>query len=169
MKKLFILVALSGLLFSCGGPATEQTDNTGEQEAVQQDENKAYYGATIKGENIISGEEMIKMLEDKDSVYVTLKGTIVSNCQVSGCWMDLDLGTDDQLAKVTFKDYEFVIPIDSKGKTATVEGIAKREIIPVDLLQHYAEDEGKSAEEIAAITEDEVSITFEAVGVIIED
>ena len=83
--------------------------------------------------------------------------------------MDLDLGTDDQLAKVTFKDYEFVIPIDSKGKTATVEGIAKREIIPVDLLQHYAEDEGKSAEEIAAITEDEVSITFEAVGVIIED
>ncbi|MCB2221718.1 MAG: DUF4920 domain-containing protein [Bacteroidetes bacterium] len=169
MRKLIALFALAGLFFSCNGPETNQSEATDTKEAsIEQEENKAYYGAVIKGENIVSGEDMMKMLEENDSVYVTLKGTIVSNCQVSGCWMDLDLGSDE-LAKVTFKDYDFVIPLDSKGKTATVEGVAKREIIPVDLLRHYAEDEGKSAEEIAAITEDEIAYTFEAVGVIIED
>jgi hypothetical protein len=169
MRKLIALLTLAGLFFGCNGPQTDQSEATdAHEDSIKQDENKTYYGAVIKGENIISGVEMMNMLEENDSVYVTLKGTIVSNCQVSGCWMDLDLGSDE-LAKVTFKDYEFVIPLDSKGKTATVEGIAKREIIPVDLLRHYAEDEGKSAEEIAGITEDEIAYTFEAVGVIIED
>jgi hypothetical protein len=71
--------------------------------------------------------------------------------------------------KVTFKDYAFFIPLDSKGKTATIEGYAKKELIPVDLLKHYAEDENKSQEEIDAITEPELTYTFEAAGVIIED
>lgn len=168
MKKLLAIIALLGILSACNNTTTQNSE-TSDQENIEQEENKAYYGAAIKGDNIISGEEMIKMLEENDSVYVTLKGSILSNCQVSGCWMDLDLGIDEQIAKVTFKDYEFFIPLDSKGKTATIEGIAKLEIIPVDLLQHYAEDEGKSAEEIAAITEDEISYTFEAVGVIIEE
>ncbi len=81
-----------------------------------------------------------------------MKSKIVSNCQKSGCWMDLDVG-NDEVIKVTFKDYAFFIPLDSEGKTALVEGFAKRELIPVDILQHYAEDEGKSKEEIDAITE----------------
>jgi hypothetical protein len=37
----------------------------------------------------------------------------------------------------------------------------------VETLRHYAEDEGKSKEEIAAITEPVTEYTFEAVGVII--
>ena len=82
--------------------------------------------------------------------------------------MDLDLG-NDEVIKVSFKDYAFVIPIDSQGKTATVEGFAKKELISVELLQHYAEDAGKTPEEIAAITEEEYIYTFEAKGVVIEE
>jgi hypothetical protein len=108
------------------------------------------------------------MLNEKDSVWVTLKSTIVSNCQTSGCWMDLDVG-NQEVVKVTFKDYGFFIPLDSKGKTATIEGFAKKEIIPVDMLKHYAEDDGKSQEEIDAITEPQMAYTFEAIGVIIEE
>jgi hypothetical protein len=162
-RNLVILISLT-FFIACNNQTTENklADDQSETQAA------GYYGEKITGENPISGDQLVSMLADKDSVYVTMKATIVSNCQKSGCWMDLDLGSDE-LAKVTFKDYAFVIPLDSKGKTATVEGVAKREIIPVDLLKHYAEDEGKSQEEIDAITQDEIAYTFEAVGVIIED
>jgi hypothetical protein len=158
---LFGLIGLI-LLFSCNPTTNKQTG------AEQQSAERGIYGAKITGENAISGAELLTQMKEKDSVWVTMKSKIVSNCQKSGCWMDLDLGNDDVI-KVSFKDYEFVIPIESQGKTATVEGFAKKELISVELLQHYAEDAGKTAEEIAAITEEEYIYTFEAIGVIIED
>jgi hypothetical protein len=82
--------------------------------------------------------------------------------------MDLDLGSD-KVMKVFFKDYEFFIPLDSKGKTATIEGYGSREFVDVEMLKHYAEDDGKSQEEIDAITEPETIYMFDAIGVIIED
>jgi len=61
--------------------------------------------------------------------------------------MNLDVGNEDVI-KVTFKDYAFFIPLDSEGKTATVEGFAKKELIPVDMLKHYAEDENDEYKEV---------------------
>ena len=165
-KNIIILISLS-FLFACNYTSTNEQTETTESVEISSD-TAGLYGEKISTENPISGDELLTMLETNDSVWVTMKSTIVSNCQHSGCWMDLDLGTD-QVVKVTFKDYAFFIPLDSKGKTATVEGFAKKELIPVDMLQHYAEDDGKSAEEIAAITEPEMAYTFEAIGVIIEE
>jgi hypothetical protein len=158
---LFGLIGLV-LLFSCNPTANKQTG------AEQQSPEQGIYGAKITGENAISGAELLTQMKEKDSVWVTMKSKIVSNCQKSGCWMDLEMGKDEVI-KVSFKDYEFVIPVDSQGKTATVEGFAKKELISVELLQHYAEDAGKTPEEIAAITEEEYIYTFEAIGVIITD
>ena len=162
MRKLLCVLIPAFMLFSCnpaGNKPAEENQATSE---------RGRYGEKINGENAISGSQLLAMMHDKDSVWVTMKSKIVSNCQKSGCWMDLDLG-NDQVIKVSFKDYAFVIPTDSKGKTATVEGSAKKELISVELLKHYAEDAGKSKEEIDAITEVEYIYTFEAIGVIIED
>jgi hypothetical protein len=126
------------------------------------------YGAKISGDKAITGEQLMAMLKDKDSVWVTMTSKIVANCQKSGCWMDLDIGNGKAI-KVTFKDYAFVIPTDSKGKTATVEGYARKEYISVELRKHYAEDAGKPKDEIDAITEPETTFMFDAVGVIIKD
>ncbi len=150
------------VLFSCNPPGNKQTGTE------QQGSEQGYYGEKISGDKAISGAELLTLMQEKDSVWVTMKSKIVSNCQKSGCWMDLDLG-NDEVIKVSFKDYAFVIPIDSQGKTATVEGFAKKELISVELLQHYAEDAGKTPEEIAAITEEEYIYTFEAKGVVIEE
>ncbi|MCB0806427.1 MAG: DUF4920 domain-containing protein [Bacteroidales bacterium] len=166
MKKQLLFLVVLGLLFSCNQTTTNQTDD---KTATKEENSEVnHYGDNINVENPVSAEKMMAMLEENDSVSVTYKSTILSNCKRSGCWMDLDMG-NGEIMKVTFKDYAFVIPLESEGKTATVEGVAKREIIPVDLLKHYAEDEGASEEEIAAITEDEIAYTFEAKGVIIED
>ncbi len=163
LKKLtFLLIPVFLIACNSGVKTTENTEST------EQQTEEGIFGEKISGENPIAGKDLVAMLEESDSVWVTMKSTIVTNCQNSGCWMDLDLGSDD-VVKVTFKDYAFFVPLDSKGKTATVEGFAKREIIPVDILKHYAEDDGKSQEEIDTIIEPELSYTFEAIGVIIEE
>ena len=163
MKQLIVYLGL-GLLVACNSGVKTQQEVQDENSLEQE----GHYGESINTENAISGPELLAMLDEQDSVWVTMQATIVSNCQTSGCWMDLDLGTDEVI-KVTFKDYAFVIPIDSKGKTATIEGYAARTIVPVDLLKHYAEDEGKSQEEIDAITVPDTTFMFEAIGVVIED
>lgn len=163
MYKITILFAALIIITACNSPVSQSEATENEKQTEE-----GVYGEIITDNNPISGKDLAQLLQEKDSVWVTMKSTIVSNCQASGCWMDLDLG-NEEVIKVTFKDYAFFIPLDSKGKTAIVEGFAKKELIPVDLLKHYAEDEGKSQEEIDAITEPELSYTFEAAGVIIEE
>ena len=49
-----------------------------------------------------------------------------------------------------------------------MEGKAYREVTSVDELKHYAEDEGKTPEEIAAIVEPVEELKFMASGVILK-
>lgn len=83
--------------------------------------------------------------------------------------MTLDMGNDQQM-RVRFKDYGFFVPKEgAEGKTAVVEGFAFVDTLSVDHLRHLAEDAGQTAEEIAAINEPEISINFEAHGVVIKE
>jgi len=59
------------------------------------------------------------------------------------------------------------MPLDLAGSNVIVDGIAYKEVTGVDELRHYAEDEGKSPEEIAKITEPVEELKFMADGVII--
>ncbi len=126
-----------------------------------------YFGEKITPENAMTSSEFLKAIKSKDSLDVKLEAKIDAVCQKKGCWMDLDLGNGTTM-KVRFKDYEFFVPKDADGKMAVVEGKAKLETIDVSTLKHYAEDAGKSEEEIAAITESETAYSFEAFGVIIK-
>lgn len=81
--------------------------------------------------------------------------------------MTMNIGNDKTM-QVKFKDYAFFVPKDASGKTVFIEGVAFTDTTSVQELQHYAEDGGKSKEEIAKITEPEISVSFEAHGVIIK-
>ena len=63
----------------------------------------------------------------------------------------------------------FFMPKDIAGRKVVMEGKAYREITTVEELRHFAEDEGKSAEEIAAITEPLEELKFMATGVVLLD
>jgi hypothetical protein len=82
--------------------------------------------------------------------------------------MDVDMG-NGEIVHVTFKDDGFLLPKNAAGKKAVIEGVAAYEEIPVNMLKHLAEDEGKSQEEIDAITEPKMEYTFVAKGVILEE
>jgi hypothetical protein len=128
---------------------------------------EVYGDSSMTADDAIEVGDLLAYMEGKDSVNVKLRGVINACCQKKGCWMDMDL-TEEQSMTVRFKDYGFFVPMNSAGRTAVIEGVANVDTQGVDWLRHKAEDAGQSEEEIAAITEPIVSVTFLADGVILE-
>lgn len=128
--------------------------------------------ATSYGQNIAAvdaakpAEQVPLMLQNRDSVYLTLKGTALSSCTKKGCWMTVDIGEGAQM-RVTFKDYGFFVPKDLNGEQVVLEGSLQKKVSSVEEQRHYAEDAGKSAREVEAIQQADTSYAFEAVGVLI--
>jgi len=74
---------------------------------------------------------------------------------------------DDEMF-VRFQDYAFFVPRNAAGHNVVMHGTAQLQTTSVEELRHYAQDAGKSPEEIAAITEPETRVTFFADSVYIE-
>lgn len=130
-----------------------------------------YYGEKITADNAISYDELLLKLETQDSIdNVKVMGSVDAVCQAKGCWMNVVSASDKSKESmfVKFKDYGFFMPLDASGSTAIMEGKAYKEETSVEELRHYAEDEGKSEEEIAAITEPITELKFMAHGVILK-
>ena len=136
--------------------------------AVRPTSSTGNFGEEITADNAVAATELPALLEGKETVTVKLAGDVESVCQMTGCWMDIDIGNDETV-HVTFKDDGFLMPMDAAGKRAVIEGVATYEEISVDMLKHLAEDEGKSQEEIDAITEPRMEYTLVAKGVILEE
>ncbi|AYA36476.1 DUF4920 domain-containing protein [Hymenobacter oligotrophus] len=126
------------------------------------------YGAATTAEGAQPIAALPTVLGTRDSVQVKLVGQISEVCQKKGCWMKMQTADGKQM-QVRFKNYGFFVPADLKGKTVVVDGWARREVMPVAKLQHYAQDAGKSAKEVAAITKDEQQINFVATGVLVKE
>ncbi|RMG78439.1 MAG: DUF4920 domain-containing protein [Bacteroidetes bacterium] len=128
----------------------------------------AYFGEKITPDGAVTWDELLKQLEGQEKLTTKVTGTVTSVCQVKGCWMVISSETPGQPDLfVKFKDYGFFMPKNISGRKVIMEGEAYTEVTPVDELRHYAEDEGKSPEEIAAITEPETQYKFMASGVIL--
>ena len=134
--------------------------------AVAQD-NVSYHGRKIMDKGAIPATQLASKMDGKDKMPAKVEGTVESVCKVKGCWMKVKTG-DGQTMRVTFKDYGFFVPKDIVGKTVVVQGTAETTVTPVDELRHYAEDAGKSKEDIAKITEPEKALSFVADGVIVK-
>jgi len=156
---LYIILGLALTVSACKGPQKTTSTPMGEN-----------IGATIEKPSPISFAQLIDKMDSQDTVKTHLKAKVEGVCQVKGCWMNL-VPTDGTAVEesifVKFKDYAFFMPLDLAGSNVIVDGIAYREVTSVDELRHYAEDEGKSAEEIAKITEPAEELKFMADGVII--
>lgn len=157
MKKIFFLLfALAGLSFSLHA----QTDIPAAKPGVQ-------YGKKITKDHAISVEELTTKLESDSTYQGKITGEVTQVCLSKGCFIRLKREGSDEDILVRFKDYEFFMPEDIVGRTIVLEGEAAIKETTVAWLKHYAEDEGKSAEEIAKITEPSVDINIIADGVLI--
>ncbi len=171
MKKLHFALIGASILMACSQPQksgdeiNDPSADTLITEKVDSNETNIF-GETISPEGAMTVADMQAALVGKDSVEMKVKAVVTDVCAKKGCWMKLAVNDSTDM-RITFKDYGFFVPKDISGKEVIMEGVAKREVTSVADLKHFAEDGGKTPEEIAKITEPEEAITFEAVGVII--
>ncbi len=165
MKNLVIILVLSLSMVSC---------NTNKKhKEVTQATHLGYnsFGDVISDTDYLSSQEALdsyKLLKSTDTINLKFSSSILDVCSKKGCWMTLPSGANDENIMVRFKDYGFFVPLDASGKEVIVEGKAFVNKVSVADLKHYAEDAGKSMEEIAEITEPKIEFAFEANGVLIK-
>ena len=95
-----------------------------------------------------------------------ITGKVIEVCQEKGCWMKVQKQNGETLM-VKFKDYGFFMPKDIVGKEVVLEGEATVKEVSVKQQKHYAEDAGKTKEEIAKIKTPKKELQFIASGVLV--
>ncbi len=126
------------------------------------------YGESFDEVGIINYKAEKKSLLEDSNNSVKLKGDIISTCPMKGCWMKMAIDQDTIL--VRFKNYGFFVPKSGVvGNSAVINGNLSVDTLSVAQLRHYAEDAGKSLIEINKIIEPELTISFIADGVIINE
>ena len=166
MKKIILFIALCLAFIACKNE-TKTTENKVEE--VKEDITYASFGMEINDADALSSERMMthyKTMKEGDTINSKMRGKINKVCSAKGCWMTLDMDGENEVM-VKFKDYGFFMPLNAEGEVV-VNGKAFVKEVSVEELRHYAEDDGKSAEEIAAITEPKCTYSFEADGVLLK-
>jgi hypothetical protein len=159
LRSFFISLVL--ILTSCKYSIT--TDNS--------DISYASFGDSITAENAISKENLLdqyQTMKEGDTIKIKFSSKINDVCQKKGCWMNVDLGKNEQ-AFIKFKDYGFFMPLNAKGEEVIVNGKAFLAIESVDEQKHYAKDAGKSQAAIDSITTPIKTYSFLADGVLIKN
>ncbi len=123
------------------------------------------FGAKTNVAGAVNIDDLSKKVTDKQETNVKVKGKVVEVCTQMGCWLKME--TADGKIMVKMKDHSFFVPVDLNGKEIVVDGTAKMTVTPVSELKHYAEDAGKSKEEVAAIKEPKTEIVIDAKGVLV--
>ncbi|PTX44136.1 uncharacterized protein DUF4920 [Christiangramia gaetbulicola] len=169
MKRYFIIAVCALGFVACKQNENEKKPELALADFTQQDYKS--FGQEITPANSLSAKEMTAKyvsLQAGDTIPAKFSATINSVCKMKGCWMTLDLPGTDEDPMVKFKDYGFFVPKDIEGKEVIVEGIAFIEETSVEDQKHFAEDAGKTKEEIEAISEPSRSPGFLAHGVLIK-
>jgi hypothetical protein len=155
---LFSFIAILVVLSSCGTSNNKEVTKKA----------PSTFGEDFAVKNVMAYDDLIKKLETTKEMEVQVEGLVQGVCQAKGCWMNIvspKSTADSKKLFVKFHEYGFFMPLDLAGKTVVMKGKAFREETSVDELRHYAEDAGKSKEEISKIVESKVELKFMATGV----
>lgn len=155
MKQLFLLIAFAAtsLVLTAQPPAGPA--NPGDS-----------YGEKISADGAISLKDLDKKLKKSETVNAKIKGKVVEVCSKKGCWLTMEM-PDKSKMTVKFKDYAFFVPADISGKTVVLNGEARRKIVSVNELKHFAQDAKKPQSEIDAIIKPEKQLSYTASGVLV--
>jgi hypothetical protein len=160
MKKLFIILSATLLTVSFANAQTGKTCDPAKEanyKSLSNPNSTGGYGAVITKDKALAVSDVEKQMKAKNVTEmknVKVTGKVNSVCKMKGCWMEIADGKGGN-TRVRFK-------------TVYAQGVARFDTTSVAMLKHYAEDAGKSKKEIAAITQPEVSLTFEAEGVLFD-
>lgn len=128
----------------------------------------ATFGKVTTAENAVSMEQYVQLLESKGDgkpLEGKIIGIVKEVCQKEGCWIKVESPNGNLMVKM--KDHKFAVPVVLNGKKVVIDGVGTLTTTSVKQLKHYAEDAGKSKEEIAKITEPKREIVIQAFGILV--
>lgn len=128
----------------------------------------AVFGQATTADNAILVDQLYTIMDskkEKKEMTVKLKGVVTEVCGKEGCWIRVKSPNGSMMVKM--KDHQFLVPLVLNGKTIVINGIADEKLTTVEQLRHFAEDAGKSKEEIAKITEAKKEIVVQAKGILV--
>lgn len=167
MRNLLSVLFLALIFSACNNEIHQKVD----------DSKVNVYGNDFDDSKSLSVSETIQNLQDSVGIIdfeldeeTTVKafetqvsGSVIDVCKKAGCWMTI---SDDKGQEIFVKtNHEFFMPLDIVNKKVVVAGKAYFTTVSVAELRHYAEDEGKSLEEIEKITTPETTYEILATGV----
>lgn len=123
------------------------------------------FGEKTTAEGAITANELVAKLTGTEPAEVKVTGKVTEVCKMEGCWLRMETANGTMLIKM--KDHAFLVPLSMNGKTIVADGVATLKETSVEMLRHYAEDGGKTKEEIEAIKEPKREITMQARGILV--
>ncbi len=123
------------------------------------------FGEKINAVGAVDVNDISEKINVAKETEVKVKGKVVEVCAQMGCWFKMETSNGKVIVKM--KEHAFFVPVDLNGKEIVVDGTAKMTLTPVSELKHYAEDAGKTKEEIASIKEPKKEIVVNAKGVLV--
>ena len=122
------------------------------------------FGNKVAEEGSVSADLLADSLKvPGQSRELKVTGKVIEVCKAEGCWVRMETKSGSMLVKM--KDHAFLVPVALEGKKIVADGVATFKETSVAQLRHFAEDAGKTKEEIAKITEPKKEIVFQAVGI----
>lgn len=124
-------------------PAEEATPVVGT--CGDSEEKPERFGAKLVANDreLTSLTEIAKAPEAFTRKDLLITGVVRANCTTRGCWMEVRPAEDraGQPITVRFKDYEFFIPLNSRGAKVTLDGrVEVKTLSPADVK--HLEEEG---------------------------
>lgn len=176
MKYISMFLLAAGLMLACqsntsqgGAEGEDAPAMTFPKDSVATDGSASFHGFRIEEGGAIPVVQLKDHVMQNGPAELKIEGDVEAVCQAKGCWMTMKLDEEETM-RVTFKDYGFFVPKDASGKKSVLEGRVFTDTVSVEERRHYAVDGGMSEEEAAqTITEPEISLAFEATGVIIKN
>ena len=161
--KTYLTLILAAIFVTSCGDSKEMTGNTELPKL-----GKSYGSVEVSPEKSVGVDKVVEVNEKMmDETEFTFEGEIVEVCSKAGCWVNVDAGNGETFM-VRFKDHFTIPPGTEPGTKAYFHGIAFNDTVSVDMLRHFAEDAGKSPEEIEKITEPEFKLGFIADGIVLQ-
>lgn len=175
MKKILFVLPAFLWMVSCSDSATSETKDVAvvvEESTPEVPEEASVYpyiaGTKFDRSQAVGQDQADALVASFDGEPTNLAFTteITGACQKKGCWMTMDAA--GQEIRVSFKDYDFFVPLDSKGHQATVNGTLYYDTLSVEQLRHFAMDANASEDSINSITAPVLTLSYEATGVYVD-
>lgn len=108
---------------------------------AQENEAVIKRGAELGDAPFVALADVMKDIDEFAGKTVIVEGPVGDVCRMKGCWMGLVPEGATMGIRVTFKDYGFFVPRDSKGFIARMEGTFEKNVLSKEDADHL-ESEG---------------------------